>query len=80
MKIINKNCYNIMFGLEFLKANEVKDVEDKKTIKMLLAQPGVEEYVNIEEAKKLEEENKQLKAQLEKQAKATTKTTSKKGK
>lgn len=80
MKIINKNCYNIMFGLEFLKANEIKEVEDKKLLDMLLSQPGVEEYIDVKDAKKLEEENKELKAQLEKQTKTTAKTATKKAK
>ena len=47
MKIINKNTYNIMYGLEFINAGEVKDIEDEKVIKMLLSQPNVEEYVDI---------------------------------
>ena len=72
MKIINKNVYKIMFGLEFLNAGEVKEFEDKKVIDMLLSQPNVEEYVAIEDAKNLEEENRKLKEEL---AKATTKTT-----
>lgn len=83
MKIINKNVYNIMFGLEFLKAGEIKEIEDEKLIEMLLNQPNVEEYVAVEDAKKLEEENKKLKEELAKATKQTTttkKSTAKKGK
>ena len=65
MKLINKNSYNIMFGMDFLKAGEVKDIDDK-TAKLLLNQPNVEEYIAVEDAKKLEEEVKALKAELKK--------------
>lgn len=65
MKIINKNEYSIMYGLDFIKAGEVKDVDDK-TAKHLLNQPNVEEYVDKEDLKKIEEENKKLKAELAK--------------
>ena len=80
MKIINKNTYNIMYGLEFINAGEVKDIEDEKVIKMLLSQPNVEEYVDIQEAKNLEEENKKLKEELAKVKSTTKKTTTKKAK
>ena len=80
MKIINKNTYNIMYGLEFINAGEVKDIEDKKVIKMLLSQPKVEEYVDIQEAKNLEKENKKLKEKLAKVKSTTKKTTTKKAK
>lgn len=80
MKIINKNTYNIMYGLEFINAGEVKDIEDEKVVKMLLSQPNVEEYVDIQEAKNLEEENKKLKEELAKVKSTTKKTTTKKAK
>ena len=54
-----------MFGMDFLKAGEVKDIDDK-TAKLLLNQPNVEEYIAVEDAKKLEEEVKALKAELKK--------------
>lgn len=66
MKIINKNVYNIMFGMEILKVGEIRDFQDKDLIKMLLAQPNVIEYVAVEDVKNLEEENKKLKEQLAK--------------
>ena len=65
MKIINKNEYRIMYGLDFINAGEVKDLDDK-TAKHLLNQPNVEEYVDKEDLKKIEEENKKLKAELAK--------------
>lgn len=64
MKIINKNEYNIMYGMEFINAGEVKDVDDK-TAKLLLNHPNVEKFVAVEEAKKLEDENAALKKELE---------------
>lgn len=64
MKIINKNVYKIMFDKEFILPNEVKNVEDKKLLNILLAQPNVEKYVDIEELKEVEKENKKLKEQL----------------
>lgn len=63
MKIINKNEYNIMFGMEFIKPNEVKVVEDK-IAKQLLNHPNIEEYVGFEEVKQLEDENAELKKKL----------------
>lgn len=77
MKVENKNAYSIMYGLEFIKAGEVKDVDDK-TAKLLLNQPNVVEYVSKEQVANLEEENKKLKEQLAKVK--TTKNTSKKAK
>lgn len=66
MKIINKNVYKIMFGSDFINANEVKEIEDKKIIELLLNQPNVEEFVDVKELKDIEEENKKLKAELAK--------------
>ena len=77
MKIINKNTYSIMFGMDFIKADEVLDLDDK-TAKMLLNQPGVEEYVSKEQVDTLEAENKKLKEQLAKAKKTTTKSKAKK--
>lgn len=77
MKVENKNAYSIMYGLEFIKAGEVKDVDDK-TAKLLLNHPNVVEYVSKEQVANLEEENKKLKEQLAKVK--TTKNTSKKAK
>ena len=77
MKVENKNTYSIMYGLEFIKAGEVKDIDDK-TAKLLLNHPNVVEYVSKEQVANLEEENKKLKEQLAKVK--TTKNTSKKAK
>lgn len=67
MLIKNNNEYKIMYGLNFIGANEVKEIKEKKYIDLLLKQPNVEEYINLEDAKKLEEENKKLKEKLEEQ-------------
>lgn len=66
MKIINKNQYNIMYGMEFINAGEVKEITKKEDIKLLLAQPNVEEYADVKDMKAIEEENKKLKEKLEK--------------
>lgn len=65
MKIKNNNTYSIMFGMDFIKAGEVLDL-DEKTAKALLSHPNVEEYVSKEQVEDLEAENKKLKEQLEK--------------
>ena len=80
MKIINKNVYNVMFNMDFIKAGEIKEIEDSKIIKLLLNQPGIEEYVDIEELKELEEENKKLKEQLSKSKTTSSKSKSSKSK
>lgn len=77
MKIINKNVYKIMFGKEFIMPNEAKDVEDEKMLKILLNQPRVEKYVDIEELKEVEEENKKLKEQLAKEKAKSSKSKAK---
>lgn len=64
MKIINNNVYKIMYGLDFINAKEVKEVNDQATIELLLSHPNVEEYVDKEDLKKVEEENKKLKEEL----------------
>lgn len=52
-----------MYGLEFINPDEVKDV-DSKIAKLLLTQPNVEEFIAVEDAKKLEDENAELKKKL----------------
>lgn len=64
MKIINKNSYKVMYGLDFINPDEIKEL-DEKTAKMLLTHPNIEEFVAVEDAKKLEDENAELKKQLE---------------
>ena len=76
MKIINNNEYKIMYGVEFINSKEVKEIEDKEIVKLLLSQPNVEEFVDKADLKKVEEENKKLKEEL----KEVKKDTSKKGK
>lgn len=72
MKIQNNNKYSIMYGMEFIKAGEVVDV-DKKTAKLLLNHPNVVEYVSKEQVADLEDENKKLKEELAKAKAATPK-------
>ena len=78
MKIQNNNTYSIMYGMNFIKAGEVVEVDDK-TAKLLLNQPNVVEYVSKEQVEDLEKENQKLKEQLAK-AKATKTTTKAKAK
>lgn len=63
MKIINKNQYSIMYGLEFIKPNEIVEL-DNKIAKELIKHPNVEEYAGIEDVKQLEDENAELKKKL----------------
>lgn len=63
MKIENKNTYSVMYGMEFIKAGEVKDVDDK-TAELLLKQPNIVEYVSKEQVANLELENEKLKEEL----------------
>ena len=77
MKIKNNNTYAIMFGMDFIQAGEVLDLDDK-TAKALLEQPNVEEYVSKEQVEDLEAENKKLKEQLEKASKPKAKAKAKK--
>lgn len=78
MKIINKNVYKIMFNDKFINPGEVVEMVDQKLLKILLNQPGIEEFVDIDELKEVEKENEKLKAELAKVK--TTKTTSTKSK
>ena len=77
MKIKNNNTYSIMFGMDFIKAGEVLDL-DEKTAKALLNHPNVEEYVSKEQVEDLEKENEKLKEQLAKAKAAKTKAKAKK--
>ena len=61
MKLINNSSrYYIAYGI-VLEVGKVLEVADEKTVKVLLNQKGVEEYIDKEEVKKLKEENKKLK-------------------
>lgn len=71
MKLINNSTRNYIAFDTVLEAGKVLDVKDSKTVNILKTQPGVEEYIDKEEVKKLKEENKKLK---EAEAKAKVKT------
>ena len=63
MKLINKSPRNYIAFDTILKAGEVLDITDTKVINILKTQPEVEEYVDKEDVKKLQEEIKELKKQ-----------------
>ena len=63
MKIQNNNKYSVMYGMEFIKAGEVKEV-DNKIAKLLLNHPNIVEYVSKEQVADLELENENLKKEL----------------
>lgn len=63
MKLINKSPRNYIAFDTILKAGEVLDIQDTKVINILKTQPEVEEYVDKEDVKKLQEEIKELKKQ-----------------
>lgn len=72
MKLENKSkrAY-IAFGVR-INAGEVKDIDDKKVIDILLKQPDIVEYADIKEQEELIEENKRLKEQLKAQEEKNT--------
>ena len=72
MKLINKSTRNYIAFDVVLEAGKVLDVTNSKAANILLTQPDVEEYVDIEEVKKLKEEVEQLK-ETKKQTKKSTK-------
>ena len=71
MKLINKSVRAYIAYDTVIKAGEVIETDDKKVINILLSQPDVEEHVDKQDVKTLEEENKKLKEQLK--VKKTTK-------
>lgn len=77
MKIQNNNAYSIMFGMEFIKAGEVLDV-DEKTAKLLLTHPNVVEYVSKEQITDLEKKCEELEAKLAKATETKPKAKAKK--
>lgn len=66
MKLINKSTRNYIAFDTVLEAGKVLEVKDSKTANILKTQPDVEEYVDIEEVKKLKEENEKLKEEKKK--------------
>lgn len=72
MKLINKSTRNYIAFDVVLEAGKVLDVTNSKAANILLTQPDVEEYVDIEEVKKLKEEVEQLK-ETKRQTKKSTK-------
>ena len=73
MKLINKSTRNYIAFDTVLEAGKVLEVKDSKTANILKTQPDVEEYVDIEEVKKLKEENEKLKQEKKKETKKQTK-------
>lgn len=78
MKIINNNAYKVMFNDKFINPGEVIEMVDQKLLKILLNQPGIKEYADINKLKEIEKENEKLKSELEKATNKTTKSTSSK--
>ena len=56
MKLINNSPRNYIAFDTILEAGKVIDITDSKTVNILKTQPGVEEYIDKEEVKKLKEE------------------------
>ena len=61
MKLINKSTRNYIAFDTILEAGKILEVTDSKTANILKTQPGVEEYIDKEDVKKLKEEIKELK-------------------
>lgn len=66
MKLINKSPRNYIAFDVVLEAGKVLEIADSKTANILKTQPDVEEYIDIEDVKKLKEENKKLKEEKKK--------------
>lgn len=64
MKLQNKSTRSYIAFDVILKAGEILEVADKKTAEILLKQPDVCEYADVETQRKLEEENEKLKAKV----------------
>lgn len=64
MKLENKSTKSYIAFDVVLKAGEVLEVTDKKTAEILLKQPNVCEYADVETQRKLEEENEKLKEKI----------------
>ena len=69
MKLINKSTRNYVAFDVVLEAGKVLDVTNSKAANIFLTQPDVEEYVDVEEVKKLKEENEKLKEEKKKNKK-----------
>lgn len=61
MKLINNSPRNYIAFDTILEAGKVLDIKDSKTVNILKTQPGVEEYIDLDEVKKIKEENEKLK-------------------
>lgn len=73
MKLINNSPRNYIAFDVVLEAGKILDVTDSKIINIFKTQPGVEEYVDKEDVKKLQEEIKELKKQQKAEEKKQTK-------
>lgn len=65
MKLENKSTRSYIAYDVVIKAGEILEVKDKKTAEILLKQPDICEYADVETQKQLEAENEKLKAKLE---------------
>lgn len=66
MKLINKSTRNYIAFDIILEAGKVLDIKDSKTVNILKTQPGVEEYIDIEEVEKLKKEAAKAKEEAKK--------------
>ena len=73
MKLINKSLRKYIAFDVVLEAGKVKDIENSKAANILKTQPGVEEYIDIEEVKKLKKEVEKLKEEKKQVKKKTSK-------
>lgn len=73
MKLINKSTRNYIAFDVILEAGKVLDIKDTKVINILKTQPGVEEYVDIEEVKALKKEVEKLKEEKKQDKKKSEK-------
>ena len=79
MKLINNAERAYVAYNTAIYPKQTIEVEDKKVLDILLAQPGVKEFIDINTAKNIEKENQELKKEIEsiKTKKTITKKTKK---
>ena len=73
MKLINKSPRNYIAFDIVLEAGKVKEINNSKAVNILKTQPGVEEYIDIEEVKELKKEVAKLKEEKKQVKKKTSK-------
>ena len=78
MKLINNSPRNYIAFDTIIEAGQILEIQDSKTINILKTQPGIEEYIDKEEIKKLKEEAAKAKEEAKKAKEEAKKAEAKK--